>query len=99
MGERAPLKAGRVGNWHCVPFVYACYCAAATLALVLIPETRDLKLEDLDRKELRVALGAAEEAPSPIQQPTSRDCAPSTADIELEPRGTATELTSLRRRG
>jgi hypothetical protein len=38
-------------NWYYVPVVYAVYCAAAMLALKFLPETRDMKLEDLDRGE------------------------------------------------
>ena len=49
-----PLLARLIGqdvglNWHYLPMVYAVYCAAAMLALLFIPETRDLRLEDLDR--------------------------------------------------
>jgi MFS family permease len=50
-----PLLARLVGedvhaNWHYLPMVYVVYCAAAMLALRFIPETRDLRLEDLDEK-------------------------------------------------
>jgi MHS family shikimate/dehydroshikimate transporter-like MFS transporter len=40
-------------NWYYVPIVYAGYGAAAMLALLFIRETRDLRLEDLDRAESR----------------------------------------------
>jgi MFS transporter, MHS family, shikimate and dehydroshikimate transport protein len=56
-GMIAPsLLAGLVGNdifhkWYYVPIVYGIYCAIAMLALRFLRETRDLKLEDLDRAE------------------------------------------------
>jgi MFS transporter, MHS family, shikimate and dehydroshikimate transport protein len=40
-------------NWYYIPIVYAGYGAAAMLALIFIRETRDLRLEDLDRAEPR----------------------------------------------
>jgi MHS family shikimate/dehydroshikimate transporter-like MFS transporter len=40
-------------NWYYIPIVYAGYGAAAMLALLFIRETRDLRLEDLDRTESR----------------------------------------------
>jgi MFS transporter, MHS family, shikimate and dehydroshikimate transport protein len=46
-------------NWYYVPLVYAAYCAAAMVALTFLPETRDMKLEDLDREESGFAVGAA----------------------------------------
>ena len=66
-----PLLARLIGqdvlhNWYYLPAVYAAYRAAAMLALLFIPETRDLNLEDLDQRELRVAFGATEKTPSPI---------------------------------
>lgn len=45
-------------NWFYVPVVYAVYCAAAMLALTFLPETRDMKLEDLDREESGLAPAA-----------------------------------------
>jgi MFS family permease len=51
-------------NWYYVPVVYAAYCAAAMLALMFLPETRDLQLEDLDQKELGYALDATPRASS-----------------------------------
>ena len=56
-GMVAPsLLTGLIGEdvfhkWYYVPIVYGFYGAAAMLALGLIPETRDLKLEDLDQAE------------------------------------------------
>jgi MHS family shikimate/dehydroshikimate transporter-like MFS transporter len=56
-GMIAPsLLAGLIGDdvfhkWYYVPIVYAFYCAVAMLALRFMRETRDLKLEDLDRAE------------------------------------------------
>jgi MFS family permease len=49
-----PLLAVLIGEdvrhrWYFVPVVYAVYCAAAMIALVFIPETRDLHLHDLDQ--------------------------------------------------
>jgi MHS family shikimate/dehydroshikimate transporter-like MFS transporter len=49
-----PLLARLVGQdvlhkWYYLPVIYAVYCAAAMLALLFIPETRDLHLEDLDQ--------------------------------------------------
>lgn len=38
-------------NWYYIPIVYAGYGGAAMLALLFIRETRDLRLEDLDRTE------------------------------------------------
>ena len=48
-----PLLARLIGQdildkWYYLPMIYAVYCAAAMLALLFIPETRDLRLEDLD---------------------------------------------------
>ncbi len=54
-GMVAPsLLAGLIGQdvfrrWYFVPVVYAFYCLAAMLALYFMPETRDVKLRDLDR--------------------------------------------------
>ena len=56
-GMVAPsLLTGLIGEdvfhkWYYVPIVYGFYGTAAMLALRLIPETRDLKLEDLDQAE------------------------------------------------
>ena len=49
-----PLLARLVGEnvahrWLYVPLVYVAYCLAAMAALRFIPETRDIRLEDLDR--------------------------------------------------
>jgi len=49
-----PLLARLIGQdvlhkWYYLPVIYAVYCAAATLALLFLPETRDLNLEDLDQ--------------------------------------------------
>jgi MFS transporter, MHS family, shikimate and dehydroshikimate transport protein len=51
-----PLLARLIGQdvlhkWYYLPMIYAVYCAAAMLALVFIPETRDLRLEDLDQRQ------------------------------------------------
>lgn len=35
-------------KWYYVPVIYGVYCAAAMLALLLIPETRGIRMEDLD---------------------------------------------------
>jgi len=66
-----PLLARLIGqdvlhNWYYLPAVYAVYCGTAMLALLFIPETRDLTLEELDAKELRLTYDAKEKAPSPI---------------------------------
>jgi hypothetical protein len=37
-------------NRYYLPTVYAIYCAAVMLALLFIPETRDLRLQDLDQR-------------------------------------------------
>ena len=34
-----------------MPMIYAVYCAAAMLALLFIPETRDVSVEDIDLDE------------------------------------------------
>ncbi len=49
-----PLLARLLGQdvlhkWYYLPMIYAVYCAAAMLALLFIPETRELHLEDLDQ--------------------------------------------------
>jgi MFS transporter, MHS family, shikimate and dehydroshikimate transport protein len=49
-----PLLARLIGQdvlhkWYYLPMIYAVYCAAAMLALLFIPETRELHLEDLDQ--------------------------------------------------
>lgn len=49
-------------NWYYVPLVYAVYCAAAMLALMFLPETRDMKFEDLDREESGFTVGARRNA-------------------------------------
>jgi MFS family permease len=51
-----PLLARLIGqdvahHWHYLPLAYAVYGAAAMLALLLIRETRDIRLEDLDTSE------------------------------------------------
>jgi MFS transporter, MHS family, shikimate and dehydroshikimate transport protein len=51
-----PLLASLIGqdvahHWHYLPLAYAVYGAAAMLALLFIPETRDVRLEDLDTSE------------------------------------------------
>lgn len=51
-----PVLAGLIGQdvrhkWYFVPVVYAVYCVVAMLALLFIRETRDVRLEDLDRGE------------------------------------------------
>jgi MFS transporter, MHS family, shikimate and dehydroshikimate transport protein len=54
-GMIAPsLLAGLIGQdvfrrWYFVPILYAFYCVAAMLALLLIRETRDVNLTDLDQ--------------------------------------------------
>jgi MHS family shikimate/dehydroshikimate transporter-like MFS transporter len=50
----APLLARLIGqdvlhNWYYLPVIYAVYGAAGMLALLFIPETRELHLEDLDQ--------------------------------------------------
>ena len=70
-GMIAPsLLAGLIGSdvlhkWYYVPMVYAVYCVVAMLALLFIPETRDLSMEDLDEEQpLRAAaLEAAKASP------------------------------------
>jgi MFS transporter, MHS family, shikimate and dehydroshikimate transport protein len=52
-----PLLARLIGEdvvhrWHYLPVIYAAYGAAAMLALLFIRETRDVKLEDLDTREV-----------------------------------------------
>jgi hypothetical protein len=42
-------------KWYYLPTIYAVYCAAAMLALLFIPETRDLRLEDLDQRQSQAA--------------------------------------------
>lgn len=62
-GMIAPsVLAGLIGqdalrNWHYVPIVYGLYCVVAMGALAFVRETRDLSLEELDRKDepVRVA--------------------------------------------
>lgn len=49
-----PTLAGLIGQnvrtrWYFVPIVYGVYCAAAMLALLFIPETRNIGLEELDQ--------------------------------------------------
>jgi len=63
-----PLLARLIGqdagrNRGYVPLVYVVYCAAAMIALLFIRETRDLRMEDLDQRELRLTVGATEAAP------------------------------------
>ena len=58
-----PLLARLIGqdvlhNWYYLPMIYIVYCAAAMLALLFIPETRDLKLEDLDHERLQPSFRA-----------------------------------------
>ena len=58
-----PLLARLIGqdvlhNWYYVPVVYTVYGAAAMLALLFIPETRDLRLVDLDQRESPLVFGA-----------------------------------------
>ena len=56
-GMAAPsLLAALIGEdvfqrWYFVPLLYAFYCVAAMLALLLIGETRDLDLTELDQAE------------------------------------------------
>jgi MFS transporter, MHS family, shikimate and dehydroshikimate transport protein len=38
-------------KWYYVPIIYAFYCVVAMLALLFVRETRDVKLQDLDRLE------------------------------------------------
>jgi hypothetical protein len=38
--------------------IYGVYCGAATMALLFIPETRDLTLEDLDREKTQALFSA-----------------------------------------
>jgi hypothetical protein len=56
------LLAGLIGQdvlhkWYYVPLVYAVYCLAAMLALVFIPETRDVSLDQLDQPEAHAMPG------------------------------------------
>ena len=37
-------------RWYNIPIVYGLYCVAAALSLLLIRETRDLTMVDLDRE-------------------------------------------------
>jgi len=58
-----PLLARLIGqdvlhNWYYLPMIYVVYCAAAMLALLFIPETRDLRLEDLDHEQLEPSFRA-----------------------------------------
>lgn len=58
-----PLLARLIGqdvlhNWYYLPMIYIVYCAAAMLALLFIPETRDLRLEDLDHERLQPSFRA-----------------------------------------
>jgi len=51
-----PLLARLIGQdvlhkWYYLPMVYVIYCGAATMALLFLPETRDLSLEDLDHAQ------------------------------------------------
>lgn len=51
-----PLLARLIGQdvlnrWYYMPMIYAVYCAAAMLALLFIPETRDVSVEDIDLDE------------------------------------------------
>jgi MFS family permease len=53
-GMIAPVLTGLIGSdvrnrWYFVPVVYAVYCVSAMVALLFIPETRDLQLEALDQ--------------------------------------------------
>jgi len=55
-----PLLARLIGQdvlhkWYYLPMIYAVYCAAAMLALLFIPETRDSRLEDLDQGQPHTA--------------------------------------------
>jgi len=56
-GMAAPsLLAALIGEdvfqrWYFVPLLYAFYCVAAMLALLLIRETRDLDLTELEQAE------------------------------------------------
>jgi len=55
-----PLLARLIGQdvlhkWYYPPMIYAVYCAAAMLALLFIPETRDSRLEDLDQGQPHTA--------------------------------------------
>lgn len=69
-GMVAPsLLAGLIGQdvlhkWYYVPVVYVVYCIAAMLALLLIRETRDINLEDLDKGESCLGFGARKEKAS-----------------------------------
>jgi MFS family permease len=55
-GMIAPsVLAGLIGkdvfhNWFYMPVIYAVYCAAAMLSLLLMQETRSISIEDLDLK-------------------------------------------------
>jgi MFS transporter, MHS family, shikimate and dehydroshikimate transport protein len=42
-------------KWYYVPMIYAFYSVVAMLALLFVRETRDVKLQDLDRSEAELA--------------------------------------------
>jgi MHS family shikimate/dehydroshikimate transporter-like MFS transporter len=54
--DRAFPVGGLIGQdvfqrWYFVPLLYAFYCVVAMLALLFIPETRDVNHKDLDQME------------------------------------------------
>lgn len=57
-GMLAPsILAGLIGNdaigkWYYIPIIYVIYAAVAVVALLFVQETRDVRLEDLDRAEM-----------------------------------------------
>jgi MFS family permease len=64
-GMLAPsLLAGLVGHdvvhkWYYVPVIYAAYCVVAMVSLLFLAETRELSLEEMDRRESRYGKAAA----------------------------------------
>ena len=60
-GMLAPsVLAGLIGQdvfhrWYYVPTIYGIYCVVAMLALVFVRETRDVRLQDLDKSEADLA--------------------------------------------
>jgi len=55
-----PLLARLIGEdvlhkWLYLPLIYGVYCATAMLALLFLPETRDISMELLDQTQSQVA--------------------------------------------
>jgi MFS transporter, MHS family, shikimate and dehydroshikimate transport protein len=47
------IGADVLHKWYYVPLLYAVYCGAATVALLFIRETRDIRIEDLDEPTVK----------------------------------------------